>query len=106
MLPRISPPGNCVEWKLMYARPSRRLASCASSVVFCPSGASHLALTSAPTPTENGVTRESFGLLSLKGVPMKPQTTGPLVLGVTFGPAWMCALVRLSLASFGDCEPV
>ena len=27
--------------------------------------------------------------VSLKGAPKKPQTTGPLVVGVTFGPAWM-----------------
>src|SRR4051812_10573622 len=47
----------------------------------------------------------SFGLLSLKGVPMNPHTTGPLTPGMTLGPAWMWALVRLSLVS-ALCEPV
>ena len=40
-----------------------------------------------PTPVANGVKTTSFGLLSLNGVPKNPQTTGPLVVGVTAGPA-------------------
>src|SRR5215211_5675533 len=89
----------------MYARPARRLASWSASVVPLPSGASHLQLKVPPTPEAKGVTTESFGLLSLKGVPMKPQTTGPFTPGATVGPAWMCAFVRLSLVS-AVCAPV
>src|ERR1043166_4775998 len=46
-----------------------------------------------------GVTTASFGLLSLNGLPMNPHTTGPFTPGMTLGPAWMWALVRLSLVS-------
>ena len=53
----------------------------------------------------NGVNEKSFGLLSLNGAPKKPHTTGPLVVGVTAGPAWMWALPRLSLMS-AVCVPV
>src|ERR1041384_4254834 len=81
------------------------LSSCAANVVLLPSGASHLPLTLPPTPEPNGVTTASFGLLSLNGVPMKPQTTGPFTPGATEAPAWMCALVKLSLVS-AVCEPV
>src|SRR6187455_3051413 len=82
------------------------LASCAVSVVLLPSPISHLPLNVPPTPVAKGVTTASFGLLSLNGAPKKPHTTGPLVVGVTAGPAWMWALPRLSLTSFGVCVPV
>src|SRR6266550_3569255 len=103
------------------------LSSCAVSVVPLPSGASHLPLMFAPTPEPNGVTIASFGLLSLKGVPMKPQTTGPFTPGATDAPAWIvkravpyeagrrappvvvglvggtsCEFVRLTVKSLGD----
>src|SRR5215210_2256071 len=104
-LPRISPPPNWTVWKLMYARPARRLSSCAASVVPLPSGASHLPLNVPPTPEATGVVTASLGLLSLKGAPMKPQTTGRVAGGGTVALAWMCALVRLSLVS-AVCEPV
>src|SRR5438046_1633021 len=81
------------------------LPSCASSVVLLPSGRSHLPLNTPPTPVEKGVTRASLGLLSLNGEPKNPQTTGPFVVGVTKGPAWICATVRLSFGS-GVCDPV
>ena len=64
-----------------------------------PSGVSHLPLIVPPTPLANGVLTTSGGMLSLNGLPKKPQTTGPLVAGVTAGPAWMWAAVRLSFAS-------
>src|SRR5215207_6526383 len=89
----------------MYARPPRMLGICATRVVPLPSGASHLPVIVQPAPTANGVRTLSFGLLSLNGAPKKPQTTGPFVAGVTAGPAWMCAAVRLSLGS-GVCAPV
>src|SRR6187402_2178986 len=82
------------------------LASCAVSVVLLPSPISHLPLNVPPTPVAKGVTTASFGLLSLNGAPKKPHTTGPLVVGVTSGPAWMWASPRLSLMSFGVCVPV
>src|SRR2546421_7229983 len=81
------------------------LSSCAARVVPLPSGASHLPLTLAPTPLANGVTTASFGLLSLNGDPMNPQTTGPFTPGATDAPAWICALVTLSFVS-AVCEPV
>src|SRR5688500_7529844 len=37
---------------------------------------------------------------------MKPKTTGRVAGGGTVALAWMCAAVRLSLASAGDCAPV
>src|SRR2546426_1218400 len=89
----------------MYDRPSRIFANCAASVVPLPSGASHLPLMTPPTPVPNGVFTTSLGLLSLNGLPKKPQTTGPLVVGVTVALAWMCAAIRLSLVSV-VCEPV
>ena len=70
-----------------------------------PSGRSHLPLKVPPTPVLNGVNEKSFGLLSLNGAPKKPHTTGPLVVGVTSGPAWMWAATRLSLTS-AVCVPV
>ena len=59
----------------------------------------------APTPDANGVTTASLGLLSLKGVPMKPQTTGRVAGGGSVALACMCAAVRLSFVS-AVCEPV
>src|SRR5947209_1779227 len=73
--------------------------NCAASVVPLPSGASHLPVNVPPTPDENGAKVWSFGLLSLKGEPKKPQTTGPLTPGATDAPAWMCAASRSSLVS-------
>src|SRR5688572_16646210 len=87
----------------MYDRSFKMLGSCAVSVVFWPSGAFHVAWKRPPTPVAKGVTTPSLGLLLLNGVPWKPQTT-PAV-GLIVAPAWMCALVRLSLGS-GVCEPV
>src|SRR6476660_3559807 len=81
------------------------LAICAASVVPLPSGASHLSLKEAPTPDPTGVTTWSSGLLSLKGVPKKPQTTPPFTPGWTEAPAWICAATRLSFAS-AVCAPV
>ena len=104
-LPRISPPPNCVVWKLMYARPSLRFANCAANVVPLPSGGSHLPLIVPPTPEANGVFTTSLGLLSLSGAPKKPQTTGPLTPGATDGPACMWAATKLSFVS-AVCEPV
>src|SRR5438270_10966631 len=79
--------------------------NCAASVVPLPSGASHLPENVPPTPLEKGVNTWSLGLLSLKGEPKKPQTTGPLTPGATDAPAWMCAAIRLSFVS-AVCEPV
>src|SRR6266849_1746016 len=89
----------------MYARCERMLGNCAASVVPLPSGASHFPLNVPPTPVANGVNTKSLGLLSLNGAPKNPHTTGPLVVGVTAGPAWMCAATRLSFTS-AVCEPV
>src|SRR5262245_65958321 len=58
-----------------------------------------------PTPFWKGTETTSFGLLSLKGLPKKPQTTPTFLVGVTVGDAWMCAAVRLSFAS-AVCDPV
>src|SRR5207244_600138 len=105
MLPRISPPTNCEVWKLMYERPARILPNCAAKVVPLPSGGSHLPLNVPPTPVANGVETASLGLLSLNGMPKNPQTTGPFVVGVTPGPAWMWAFPKLSFVS-AVWEPV
>src|SRR6187402_349150 len=82
------------------------LGSCAVNVVALPSPMSHLPLNVPPTPVVKGVNTKSFGAVSFNGEPKKPQTTPALVVGVTSGPAWICALVRLSLMSFGVCVPV
>ena len=79
--------------------------SCAVSVVPFPSGKSHFPLIVPPTMFAKGATTTSFGLLSLKGLPKKPQTTPALVAGVTVGDAWMCAAIRLSFVS-AVCDPV
>src|SRR5687768_15573473 len=81
------------------------LGNCAVSVVLLPSRASHLPLIVPPTPVEKGVVTTSLGLLSFNGVPKKPQTTGPFVVGVTAGPAWIWAPIKLSLVS-AVCVPV
>lgn len=86
--PLVSPPVNCVVWKLIYEFPERILGNCAVSVVPLPSGASHLPVTVPPTPVVNGVTTVSFGLLSLNGAPKKPHTT-PALAVVAVGDAWM-----------------
>src|SRR3712207_4325627 len=57
----------------------------------------------APTPVVKGVTTVTGAVVSLKGVPMKPQTTG--AVGLVPAWAWMWALVMLSLTS-GVWEPV
>src|SRR5437667_12616429 len=88
----------------MYARPARILGNCAARVVLLPSGASHLSVKVAPTPPAVGVTTWSSGLLSLNGLPKKPQTTPPLTPGCTLAPAWICAAARLSLVSL-VCDP-
>src|SRR5437588_1558962 len=80
------------------------LGNCAARVVLLPSGASHLSVKVAPTPPAVGVTTWSSGLLSLNGLPKKPQTTPPLTPGCTLAPAWICALARLSLVSL-VCDP-
>src|SRR3954452_6628129 len=77
--------------------------SCAVSVVLFPSGASHFVLTVPPTPVEKGVTTVSVGMVSLNGIPMKPQTTGAATPGGAG--AWMWAFVRLSFRS-GVWDPV
>lgn len=87
MLPRTSPPGNWLVWKLMYERPSKMFDTCAVKVVLFPSGASHFPLIVPPTPAEKGVTTTSLGLVSLNGTPKNPQATGPFVFRVTLGPA-------------------
>src|SRR5436190_5902970 len=97
--PRISPPPNCVVWKLMYAWFDRMFGNCAVSVVPLPSFKSHLPLNVPPTPLANGVKMKSLGLLSLNGAPKNPHTTPALVVGVTVGEAWMCAAARLSFTS-------
>src|SRR3954452_23037942 len=79
------------------------LLSCAAKVVLFPSGASHLPEIVPPTPVANGVLTMSFGELSLKGEPKKPQTTPAFDPGGAG--AWMCANVRLSLVSV-VCKPV
>src|SRR5438552_15201557 len=89
----------------MYACPDKMFGNCAVSVVLLPSGKSHFPLIVTPTPVANGCATTSFGLLSLNGEPKNPQTTGPLVVGVTVGEAWICAATRLSLMS-ALCEPV
>src|SRR5689334_9034757 len=86
MAPRISPPGFWRVWKFMYALPAKILGSCAARVVLLPSGKSHLPVKVPPTPLAKGVTVASFGLLSLKGEPKNPQTTG-FAAGGEFGPA-------------------
>src|SRR5687767_7183885 len=80
---------------------------CSRSVVFWPSVRFHVPVNTPPTPPTNGVTVPSFGLLLLKGVPKKPQTTGAVAGGVNvgLGEAWMWAAIRLSFVK-GVCEPV
>src|SRR4051794_436577 len=73
------------------------LFSWAVRVVLFPSGVSHLPLNTPPTPVAKGVTTWSFGLVSLKGVPKKPQTTGAVTPGGAG--AWIWATVRLSFGS-------
>src|SRR2546426_5997414 len=89
----------------MYARPARILGNCAARVVLFPSGASHLSVKVPPTPPAVGISTWSSGLLSLNGLPKKPQTTPPLTPGWTLAPAWMCAAIRLSLVS-AVCVPL
>src|SRR5882672_3225228 len=89
----------------MYAWPLRIFGNCAVRFVLFPSGKSHFPRIVPPTPVANGVLTTSFGLLSLNGAPKNPQTTEPLVVGVTVGDAWTCAAVRLSLIS-ALCVPV
>src|SRR5438874_138020 len=89
----------------MYEWPPKIFGNCAANVVLLPSGKSHFPLIVPPTPLANGWLTTSFGLLSLNGEPKKPHTTGPLVVGVTVGPAWMCAATKSSLVSV-VCEPV
>src|SRR5437763_14481036 len=89
----------------MYARPARIFGNRAASVVPLPSGESHLSVKVPPTPPAVGVRTWSSGLLSLNGLPKKPQTTPPLTPGWTLAPAWMCAAIRLSLVSL-VCVPL
>src|SRR4051794_32372661 len=74
-------------------------------MVLLPSGASHFPVIVPPTPLENGVTTVSSGLLSLKGNPKNPQTTGAFTVSDAVGEAWMWAATKLSFES-GVCDPV
>src|SRR5689334_13880968 len=78
--PRISPPVNWFVWKLIYAWPESRLGSCAVRVVALPSVAFHTLVNVPPTPVANGVTTIVGTIVSLKGEPKKPQTTGAVVV--------------------------
>src|SRR4029453_14923981 len=84
----------------MYERPARMLGNCAASVVPLPSSKSHVPEHVPPTPVAKAVQslcgfKPAPGeLLSLKGLPKKPQTTGNV--GAAAPPAWMCAGTKLS----------